>query len=86
MVKLKHKGLLVLGLTKTELELLREGAPLPISLTDVGLQGQMIMLIPGESNEMLLRTMNTVADAYENGATSPIEIAKTIPNQMKKRH
>lgn len=83
MVKLKHKGLLVLGITKTELEMLREGAPLPIPLVDVGLKGQTIMLIPGESNEMLLRTMSTVAEAYENGATSPIEIAKSIPKQRK---
>lgn len=86
MVKLKHKGLLVIGITKRELEMLTEGAPLPVLLEDVGLKGQAIMLMPGQDNEGLLRIMNMVADAYENGATSPIEIAKTIPNQMKRRH
>lgn len=81
MVKLKHRGLLVIGINKKELELLREGAPIPVSLTDLDpkLKGQMVMLIPGENDQALLRVMNTVADAYENGATSPIEIAKTIP-------
>ena len=83
MVKLKHKGLLVLGINQKELEMLREGAPLPIPLADVGLKGQMIMVIPGSDDQMLLRTMNTVAEAYENGATSPIEIAKTIPKQRR---
>lgn len=88
MVKLKHKGLLVLGITAQELELMREGAPIPVPLDDLGasVKGQMVMLIPGQDNTSLLRVMNMVADAYENGATSPIEIAKTIPNQMKKRH
>lgn len=79
MVKLKHKGLLVLGINKKEMELMREGAPIPINLTDVGLKGQMIMLIPGPDDQYLMRVMNTVATAYENGATSPIEITKTIP-------
>lgn len=88
MVKLKHKALLVLGITRRELEMLIEGAPIPVPLSDLGekMKGQMVMLIPGENNEALLKTMNTVADAYENGATSPIEIAKAIPNQMKRRH
>lgn len=86
MVKLKHKGLLVLGITKRELEMLTEGAPLPVLLEDVGLKGQTIMIMPGQDNDSLLKVMNMVADAYENGATSPIEIAKTIPNQMKRRH
>lgn len=84
MVKLKHKGLLVLGLTKQEQEALREGKPLPVSLEDLGLKGQMILLIPGEDNEQLKRTMEQVADAYQNGATSVIEIAKALPNMGKK--
>lgn len=81
MVKLRHKGLLVLGITREEMNMLRDGAPLDIPLADLGaaLKGQHVMIIPGESNETLSRIMNTVADAYENGATSPIEIAKTIP-------
>jgi len=86
MVKLKHKGLLVIGITKRELEMMTEGAPIPVQLTDVGLKGQMIMLMPGQDDQSLLKVMNMVADAYENGATSPIEIVKTIPNQMKRRH
>lgn len=88
MVKLRHKGLLVLGITKRELEMLVEGAPMPVPLSDLGpaLKGQMVMLIPGLDDQSLMRVMNTVADAYENGATSPIEIAKSIPNQLKKRH
>ena len=88
MVKLRHKGLLVLGITKRELEMLVEGAPMPVPLSDLGpaLKGQMVMLIPGQDDQSLMRVMNVVADAYENGATSPIEIAKSIPNQFKKRH
>jgi hypothetical protein len=83
MVKLKHKGLLVIGINKKEMELMREGAPIPVSLVDLDpkLKGQMIMIIPGSDDQYLLRVMNTVADAYENGATSPIEIAKSIPRQ-----
>lgn len=83
MVKLKHRGLLVIGINKKELEMLREGAPLPVSLADLDekLKGQMVMLIPGEDDKYLLRVMNTVADAYQNGATSPIEIAKSIPKR-----
>ncbi len=81
MVKLRHKGLLVLGVTRHEMDQLREGRPLDIPLGDLGaaLKGQRVMIIPGENNESLTRVMNTVADAYANGATSPIEIAKTLP-------
>lgn len=89
MVKLKHKGLLVLGINRKELKaLVEEGQPLPVPLEDLDpkLKGQMVMIMPGEDDQALLRVMNMVADAYQNGATSPIEIAKTIPNTMKKRH
>jgi len=79
MVKLKHKGLLVLGITREELNALRDGFPLPVPLADVGLKGQQVLIIPGPDNRALERVMNTVADAYENGATSPIEIAKQLP-------
>lgn len=81
MVKLRHKGLLVLGLTREEMSQLRDGAPLDIPLGDLGpaLKGQHVMIIPGENNESLQRVMNTVADAYTNGATSVIEIAKSVP-------
>lgn len=79
MVKLKHKGLLVLGITRDEMNALRDGFPLTIPLEDVGLKGQQVLIIPGPDNRALERVMNTVADAYENGATSPIEIAKQLP-------
>ncbi len=81
MVKLRHKGLLVLGITRRELDALREGAPIPVPLGDLheSLKGQLVMLIPGEDNGSLERVMKTVASAYENGATSPIEIAKSVP-------
>lgn len=81
MVKLKHKGLLVLGITKEELQALLEGQPLPVPLGDLSdkLRGQMVMLIPGKDNTQLKGLMEKVASAYENGATSPIEIAKTMP-------
>lgn len=82
-VKLRHKGLLVLGLNKEELDALREGQPLPVPLGDLApaLKGQMVMIIPGKDNHQLKMLMERIADAYENGATSPIEIAKTIPRQ-----
>lgn len=81
MVKLRHKGLLVLGMTRSEMDQLREGRPLDIPLGDLhaSLKGQRIMVIPGETNESLKRVLETVATAYENGATSPIAIAKSIP-------
>ena len=81
MVKLRHRGLLVLGITKEELDALREGMPLPVPLADLheSLKGQMVMLIPGQDNLQLSGLMNKIADAYENGATSPIEIAKAMP-------
>lgn len=81
MVKMRHKGLLVIGMNKKELEMLTEGAPLPIPLGDLhaSLKGQMIMIIPGKDDESLKKVMETVAGAYENGATSMIEIAKSIP-------
>lgn len=85
MVKLRHKGLLVLGINKEELEMLREGAPLPVPLADLhpSLKGQMVMLIPGHNNMQLKRLMEQIADAYENGATSPIEIVKSLPTRIK---
>lgn len=86
MVKLKHKGLLVMGITKQEQEALRDGKPLPVSLEDLGLKGQMILLVPGEDNDSLKKTMEQVADAYQNGATSVIEIAKAVPNMGKRKH
>lgn len=73
-----------MGITKQEQEALRDGKPLPVTLEDVGLKGQMILLIPGEDNEKLKRTMEKVADAYMNGATSAIEIAKAVPNMGRK--
>lgn len=83
MVKMRHKGLLVLGVNKQELEALRDGQPAIVPLGDLhaSLKGQMIIIIPGEDNEKLEKLMNKIADAYENGATSVIEIAKTIPKQ-----
>lgn len=81
MVKLRHKGLLVLGMTRIEMDQLREGRPLDIPLADLSpsLKGQRIMIIPGEDNASLNRVMQDVANAYDNGATSPIQIAKTLP-------
>jgi hypothetical protein len=78
MVKLRHKGLLVLGVAKEELDALRDGMPLPIPLADLheSLKGQMVII-----NEQLKQLMERIATAYENGATSPIEIAKAIPKQ-----
>lgn len=88
MVKLRHKGLLVLGMTRSEMEQLREGRPLDIPLGDLhaSLRGQRVMIIPGENNDTLKSTMDRVADAYSNGATSPIEIVKALPNEFRKRH
>jgi hypothetical protein len=85
MVKLRHKGLLVLGITKDELERMREGAPIPVPLADLhpSLKGQMVMLVPGHDNASLKRIMEQVADAYGNGATSPIEIVKSLPTRIK---
>jgi type II secretory pathway component PulF len=80
-VKLRHKGLLVLGITRDELLALREGQPLPVPLGDLheSLKGQMVLLIPGEDNGKLNDVMQKVANAYEQGATSVIEIAKSLP-------
>jgi type II secretory pathway component PulF len=83
-VKLRHKGLLVLGLPRKELEALQAGFPLPVMLEDVGLKGQVIYILAGENNEQLERVMKKAADAYERGgASSVIEVAKHMPKQLK---
>ncbi len=88
MVKLKHKALLVLGITREELAALRDGQPLPVPLEDLSpkLKGQMVMLVPGEDNTQLKSLMDRIATAYENGATSPIAIAKALPKPKPIRH
>jgi hypothetical protein len=83
MVKMRHKGLLVLGITRQEMSALRDGAPLPVPLEDVGLKGQHVLIIPGEDNAALNRVMQMAAQAYDNGATSTIEIAKALPKGSK---
>lgn len=83
MVKMRHKGLLVLGLTRQEMNAMREGAPLPVPLEDLGLKGQHVLLIPGEDNAALNRVMQMAAQAYDNGATSTIEIVKALPKGGK---
>lgn len=86
MVKMRHKGLLVLGLNRKEMEMLTQhGAPLDIPLDDLSdkLKGQRVMIIPGEDNDKLAKIMNAVADAYQNGATSPIQIAQSIPRDLR---
>lgn len=86
MVKLRHKGLLVIGMTRQEMQALIEGAPIHVPLVDLhpSLKGQAVIVLPGEDNQQLERVLNVVADAYENGATSAIEIAKVIPPTMKR--
>jgi hypothetical protein len=86
MVKLRHKGLLVLGTTRHEMQALLEGRPLDIPLGDLhpSLKGQRILVIPGEDNAQLERIMQMVAAAYENGATSPLAIAQSLPTTMKR--
>lgn len=81
MVKMRHKGLLVLGLTRDEMNAMRDGAPLTVPLEDLDprLKGQQVLLVPGEDNASLGRIMNMVANAYDNGATSTIEIARSLP-------
>lgn len=53
MMKLKYKGLLTLGLNPKEFEHLRTGNPLTVRLDDLGLKGQVVVLITGASDEAM---------------------------------
>lgn len=62
MLKLKHYGLLVLGLIPSELEHLKQGQPLTIKLDDVGLPGQGLVIVTGDNNDKLRQMAEEVAE------------------------
>jgi hypothetical protein len=64
MVKMKHKGLLLLGLIPAKLEHLKQGLPLRINLADIGLPGQGIAIIVGENHEKLKRMAEDAAERF----------------------
>ncbi len=65
MLKIKHNGMLVLGLNNKELKMLKRGAPLLIKLDDVGLKGQRVAIIHGETNEVLARMGEDIGERME---------------------
>ncbi len=65
MLKVKHKGFLMLGINKKELDTLVERRQLFVKLDDVGLPGQRLVLVYGETNEILANMGEDVADRLE---------------------
>lgn len=65
MLKVKHKGFLALGINKKELETLVEKRQLFVKLDDIGLKGQRIVLIYGETNEVLTNMGEDIADRLQ---------------------
>lgn len=65
MLKVKHKGFLALGINKKELDVLVEKRQLFIKLDDIGLPGQRLVLIYGETNEILANMGEDIADRLE---------------------
>lgn len=72
MVKLHYKNLLTLGLIPAELEHLKQGQPIQIRLDDLGLTGQVIVIIAGESNEKLEEAAKAAADRLEKMSSKRI--------------
>lgn len=61
MVKIKHKGLLVIGLNDKELKLLKSKLPVMIALDDIGLPGQGVVVVHNHTNELLLNQAKDIA-------------------------
>lgn len=76
MMKMKHKGLLALGLIPSELEYLKQGRPLTIRLDDIGLPGQVIVILMGESNEKLKALAEQAADQLAAMSNPLIDTSK----------
>lgn len=83
MLKMKWRNLLTLGLNPKELEHLKHGQPLTIRLDDVGLPGQMIVIVTGDSDEALKRMAEGAADKLANQQKQLQEIIDTNQAEAK---
>ncbi len=81
MLKLKHKGFLMLGINKKELDTLIERRQLFVKLDDMGLPGQRLVLVYGETNEILANMGEDVADRLEK-VDQAAESVLILPKDM----
>lgn len=72
MVRLEYKNLIVLGITPSELEHLKQGQPLNILLES----NLFVAIIPGDSNEELLKVAQQAADRLEQQSKGKSIITK----------
>lgn len=77
MLKATRSGLLVLGLNTKEVSSLREGRSVMVSLDDVGLPGQTVMLFVGSTDEeMRARFIRSGLAEPETPGRSLIDMSK----------
>ncbi len=83
MLKIKHKGFLVLGINQKEVKhLVEEKHPLHIKLDDLGLKGQVIVVVYGETNELLASMAEDIADRLEK-VDIQNETGLILPDKIK---
>lgn len=82
MVKVKHRGLLGIGLNKKELKRLSHGEPIMIMLDDVGLPGQGIAIFHGDTNEVLTNMAKDIAERVVK-VDIQNETGLVLPDSMK---
>lgn len=82
MVRLEYKNLIVLGIVPSELEHLKQGQPLNILLES----NLFVAIIPGNSNEELLKTAKEAADRLEAISKDRKIITDVPAGILGKRH
>lgn len=71
MVKMHYKRMLCLGINRQELEHLQQGQPLHIKLDDLDprMKGQLVVIIPGESDKVLKAAVEEAGRMMQDGRT-----------------
>ena len=82
MVRLEYKNLIVLGITPSELDHLKQGQPLNILLES----NLFVAIIPGESNEELVKVAKQAADRLEANSKDKKIITDIPAGILGKRH
>lgn len=81
MLKVKHKGFLVLGINAKELDALKERRQLFVKLDDLGLPGQRVVLVYGETNELLANMGEDIAGRLEK-VDAQAETGLILPDKL----
>lgn len=82
MVRLEYKNLIILGITPSELDHLKQGQPLNILLES----NLFVAIIPGESNEELVKVAKQAADRLEANSKDKKIITDIPAGILGKRH